>query len=402
MKEIVKTNILRKIETKLYKQGLTERKAALIGVLDYKTKWNNSKNPHIKLCKDILEKTQKSAVIFSIPKEPYNTIINYLAEKSEGSIIPKDSETRLFLHEIPVVSKFSSAKIIRLLKTKRFVVIPSSGIITTGSISLEQAFIYFSSICFSCFVKFFIDFLYKAVNRKIILKDSSVFKKAAGYLNTYPENTPQLLKGPFKTKDSIISAISEAGKLLIKNRLVDSCFGNISYIRNNDIYITQTSSYLDELKNNIDICPLDGSSCESITASSEFSTHKKIFLENNAHCVLHGHPKFSVILSMFCEHYDCANKDNCNKFCLRKRHINDIPIVSGEIGSGKYGINKTVPKALKESTGVIVYGHGVFTSSKIDFNSAFDTLLKIEKKCRQRYFDIILNSSGKDTTDLTN
>ena len=63
----------------------------------------------------------------------------------------------------------------------------------------------------------------------------------------------------------------KTGKELVKQRLVDSYFGNISYVRGETIYISQTGSSMDELEDCIDAVPLDGSSSSGITASSELS-----------------------------------------------------------------------------------------------------------------------------------
>ena len=89
---------------------------------------------------------------------------------------------------------------------------------------------------------------------------------------------------------------------------------------------------------------------------------------------------------MDCEYSNCKHGDLCHIKCPEKRYIHDIPIVPGEVGTGKYGLCNTVPPAIKESKGVIVYGHGVFTVGKDDFNQAFLSLVEIEKLCQREYF----------------
>lgn len=159
--------------------------------------------------------------------------------------------------------------------------------------------------------------------------------------------------------------MDEAGKITVKSKLVDSYFGNISYLIDDIIYISQTGSSLDELDGYIDPCPIDNSSCAGITASIELSAHKQIYLDTENRAILHGHPKFSVILSMDCDQRDiCKYKDQCHIKCPYKRFVNDIPIVPGEVGTGPYGLYKTMPPAIKGKRGVIVYGHGVFTACK--------------------------------------
>jgi ribulose-5-phosphate 4-epimerase/fuculose-1-phosphate aldolase len=41
---------------------------------------------------------------------------------------------------------------------------------------------------------------------------------------------------------------------------------------------------------------------------------------------------------------------------------------------------------MQDHPGVIVYGHGLFTSGRHDFNEAFERLAAIENACRQEYF----------------
>ncbi|MDH3344408.1 MAG: rRNA adenine dimethylase, partial [Desulfobacteraceae bacterium] len=75
--------------------------------------------------------------------------------------------------------------------------------------------------------------------------------------------------------------------------------------------------------------------------------------------------------------------------CPHDRPVRGIPIVSGEVGSGPHSLCNTVPEAIRNESGVIVYGHGVFTAGKTDFNQPFKNLIKIENNCREEYFDRI-------------
>jgi len=131
---------------------------------------------------------------------------------------------------------------------------------------------------------------------------------------------------------------------------------------------------------------MDGSSCVGITASSELSAHRAIVARGTHRTVLHGHPKFSVILSLACEEKNCELRGQCHLRCPRPRQAAGFPIVSGEVGTGPYGLCHTVPPALVGHRGVIVHGHGVFTVGKTDFTDAFSALLEIENACRETYF----------------
>jgi ribulose-5-phosphate 4-epimerase/fuculose-1-phosphate aldolase len=94
-------------------------------------------------------------------------------------------------------------------------------------------------------------------------------------------------------------------------------------------------------------------------------------------------------MSLFCEKHDCPNIDACNTKCVEQRYLGDIPIVPGESGTGKFAIVNTVPPALADSRGAIVYGHGVFTTGAVDFNEPFGNLVDIESMARTGYFNLI-------------
>jgi len=53
--------------------------------------------------------------------------------------------------------------------------------------------------------------------------------------------------------------------------------------------------------------------------------------------------------------------------------------VGGEVGIGPHGLCNTLPPAMEGRRGVIVYGHGLFTVGRDDFNEAFTNLLAVER-----------------------
>ncbi|MCL0038288.1 class II aldolase/adducin family protein [Thermodesulfovibrionales bacterium] len=223
-----------------------------------------------------------------------------------------------------------------------------------------------------------------APNRKFI----DTFEGISELSSFDPPSLTHMARAP-RNEDDVIKILSETGKAVVKHRLVDSYFGNISYVYRDKIYISQTGSSMDELQHCIDAVALNGSSSVGITASSELSAHKNIYYETGDTAILHGHPKFSVIMSMCCFWMDCRHykdRDRCHQECEKKRSISGIPVVSGEIGTGPTGLMHTVPAAMKEGKGVIVYGHGVFTSGQNDFLRPFEMLIDIETTCRNEYF----------------
>jgi len=371
---------------KLAAAGLVETGAPLLAGLDAELVWNRPDPACVELEK-VFAGLNINSLLFAEPAEPYRSIIRYLARRADGAIQPSDCETRTMLHDLPVVENFEAGTIVRALKQRKSVIIPERGMVTWGTVSPEQAFIFFSSVCFACFVKFFADALADSRAGRLSREQRDIIEKTVPLLDRFPDTPPPLMSAPLTDEDTVYRAVIEAGRVTVEHHLVDSFFGNVSYRYGDTLYISQTGSSLDELEGCIDPCPLDGSSCAGITASSELSAHRQIVLNTGMNAVLHGHPKFSVILSMDCEKKSCPLDGQCHIRCADPRFIEDIPIVPGEVGTGPFGLCNTLPPAMQGRRGVIVYGHGLFTVAKDDFNTAFANLLDIERRCREIYFE---------------
>jgi len=377
--------LIKKYADKLVGAGLAEPGAPLVGGLDADLVWNRS-DPDCTLLEEVFDKLSINSLVFSIPAEPYRTIIDHLAKHSQGTLTPNDCETRTFLHDLPVAADFSSRAIIQALSRRKSVIIPGKGIAAFGTVSPEQGFVTFSSVCFACFVKFFSDYLRDIRDGRTTPEQQETFDRVVSLLKPPAPDPPRLMRGPFTTGGQVQEALCRAGRHTVEYRLVDSYFGNISYLLDDVVYISRTGSSLDELEDMIDPCPMDGSSCAGLTASSELTAHMDIYSHTPNRAVLHGHPRFAVILSMDCGKKDCPVRGRCHIECPEKRFVRDIPIVAGEVGAGPWGLCHTVPPAIKDRRGVIVYGHGVFTAAENDFNKAFESLLFVENMCREEYF----------------
>ena len=367
-----------KYAAKLVASGLGE--APLIGGLDAELVWNRPDPACVELEK-VFAGLNINSLLFAQPAEPYRTIIDHLASEAGDAIHPCDCETRTFMHDLPIVREFEAGGIVRALKQRKSVIVAGRGVVTWGAVSPEQAFIFLSSLCFACFVKFFSDCL--LARRKGTLSDAQrkVLDAVVPHLDVLSETPPELMRGPFGSEEAVYRAVSEAGRVTVEHRLVDSFFGNVSFRYGDTLYISQTGSSLDELEGCIDPCPMDGSSCAGITASSELIAHREVVLRSGADGILHGHPKFAVILSMDCDR-DCKNAGRCHIECAEERSVEDIPIVPGEVGAGPTGLCNTLPAAIEGRRGAIVYGHGLFTVARTDFNDAFANLLAVERMCR--------------------
>lgn len=375
-----------KYAQKLVDAGLADAGAPLVGGLDAELVWNQPDAACAEL-EQVFKGLNINSLLFAEPAEPYRSIIAYLARNAGGAIQPSDCETRTMLHDLPVINSFEAGAIVQALKQRKSVIIPDRGIVTWGTVSPEQAFIFFSSVCFACFVKFFTDCLADSRDKRLASEQRTILYAALPLLDRFPETLPTLLGGPFIAEDAVYRAVIEAGRVTVTHHLVDSFFGNVSYRYGDTLYISQTGSSLDELEGCVDPCPLDGSSCAGITASSELSAHRQIVLNTGMNAILHGHPKFSVILSMDCNKTNCLLRGQCHIRCPEPRFVEDIPIVPGEVGTGPHGLCNTLPPAMKGRRGVIVYGHGLFTVAQDDFNIAFANLMDIERRCRELYYE---------------
>lgn len=390
--------LVAKYEEKLIQAGLAEDSGPnrpIVGGLDDTLVWNRDSR-EIKVLKTLFDQMAINSLVFFRPKPPYDSILGFLANQALQNcepIRPMDCETRTFLHDLPVVDEFSSTKIVKALGKRKSVIIADGNengpaIIAHGTVSPEQGFVVASSVAFAGFVKFFTDYLTALQTDRASTEMHRLFDKLRPHLEVEPQPLPDLMKGPFKSEEAIYSAMVQAGKETVEYGLVDSYFGNISYCSDKILYISQTGSSLDELSGCIDPVPLDGSSSAGLTASSELTAHIETIAQTQAQVILHGHPKFSVILSMDCdpdEKAGCEFSTACHIHCPKERQVNQIPIVPGEVGTGPTGLCHTLPKAFARGPGVIVYGHGLFTLGKKDFSQAFATLLDVENQCRQTY-----------------
>ncbi|MCF8057317.1 MAG: class II aldolase/adducin family protein [Desulfocapsa sp.] len=378
--------LVKKYAQKLISAGLADN--PLVCGLDDEVVWSRH-DDDILILEQILEGMNINSLVCAEPAEPYLTIFQFLTSRYPETITPGDCETRTFLHDVPVTGDFTAASILTRLRKRKSVVVASDNtirLITFGGVSPEQAFVSFSSVCFSGFVLFFADYLRDCRQVKTTGEQERAFAKVVALLEPPHRTPPTLQAGPFGSEEEVCKAIIEAGRFTVDYGLVDSYFGNISYRLDRTIYISQTGSSLDELAGCIDPCPMDGSSCAGITASSELVAHDEIYKNTKNCAILHGHPKFAVILSMDCPDFDCPNRGFCHVKCTRERSIEDIPIVPGEVGTGAAGLCNTLPPAIQNRRGAIVWGHGLFTVANHDFNQAFRHLLEIENMCRQEFF----------------
>ncbi len=340
------------------------------------------------LSTDVLGRLNCLALSAARPAIPFADFLVQRAAKGEKAIVPRDTETRTFLHDIPILKKQDWDKntliptVARLLGNRKGIVIEGVGIIACGALTVEQAYINWSSVFHSTFVKYLEDVL---ANGFLLQGEAEAFDRfRKEWLQPLDTNGLKFRVGPIPGKAAILDEIVRVGRYTVERGLVDSFFGNISYSNGDLIYISQTASSLDDLAGCIDPVPFENSSTVGITASSELVAHRRIFETTSCRAILHGHPRFAVVMSMLCDEKEHCHITDCWKECTKVRVLGGTPVVAGEIGAG--GIAKNVPPVIGESGRAIVYGHGVFTIGTNDFEEAFQALVDVENWCRDEYF----------------
>ncbi len=334
------------------------------------------------LTNSIIRRLDCTAVIAAKPRYPFSCFLLQHAPHDISALVPNDSESRSFLHDIPLVRKKNDSEaflddICKVLSKRKGCIVEGTGIICHGSLTIEQAYISWSSIHHATTIKYFED----------LLKSGQISPEEIELLEKYQADTfrpfnlePFEISHTVPTKnEEIIEEIIKTGKATVRLGLVDSFFGNISCITNDALYISKTSARLDELSGQIDAVRFDGSSTAGITASSELPAHLAIAKSTGCRVILHGHPRFSVIMSFFSVPGEHEGIDL----------IDSIPVVDGEGGAG--GIAKTLPIAfcLTGARAIIVRGHGVFSISDTGFEETLAVLAQVELFCRERYFSLL-------------
>ena len=329
------------------------------------------------LAAQILERLTVTAVIVAVPAQPYPSLLLRRAQPGSGCIAPRDSESRSVLHDIPLIATPHAsglpAAIVSALARRKGCIIDTGCLVSQGALTVEQAYINWSSLYHAASIKYLDDLLqYGHLLPEEVVVADQIRKRCMALSDISP---PAFRTGPFCDKAQIVAELAAVGQATVRMGLVDSFFGNISYAGHDACYISQTSARLDQLERQIDAIPFDNSSTAGITASSELPAHQAILAATGCRAILHGHPLFSVVMSFFSSPTQHPELDQ----------ICGIPVVGGEGGQG--GMAQTLPRAftLTGARSVIVRGHGVFSIGGDDFNEAFSGLMAVERRCREEY-----------------
>jgi len=325
-----------------------------------------------------------TSLIIGMPEIPYVDLLLASLPPTAEVAIPLDTETRTFLHDIPLVRREDLAlrgasAVVDKLSRRKGVIVEGVGLVAAGAMTIEQGYVNFCSLLHATSVKVLLDLLREPLPDPGWLAG---FDPLWHQLRT-PLSTDIEGLGPFDRQkpDKILRAMDTAGRLTVELGLVDSFFGNISVAVDDALYISQTGASLDRLSGSVDFVLNDDSCCVGLTASSELAAHRAIYSTSAARTILHGHPRFSVIMSLLCEE-ECKTED-CWKDCDKVRVLNGVPVVAGEVGAG--GLARNLPPVIERCQLALVYGHGLFALGAQDFSQPLNAMLHFENWCREHY-----------------
>lgn len=330
----------------------------------------------------LLSEVKAIALVIGEPWLPFQNLYPLCLAPESQRITPLDTETRTFLHDIPLVRRHHGqidwTDVARQLGQRKGVLVEGVGIIAVGSVTVEQGYINFSTLYHALFVGYLLHLLQDTPRYAEIEELGPLLEQLD---KPIPQQLDDIAVGPFGDEHAALKAIEQAGRRTVELHLVDSFFGNISSHVNNQLMISQTGASLDALVGCVDLVPDDNTSTAGLTASSELPAHRAIYEATGASVILHGHPKFTVIMSLLCEEQGCHITD-CWKDCPQVRYLGTVPVVAGEVGVG--GIARTLAPVMTDGIGV-VYGHGVFAAGKVDFRQPLQNMIALENWCRKEY-----------------
>ncbi len=304
-----------------------------------------------------------ACVTFPFTDEPYRTIARFFLSSGTRCISPHDSETRLFLGDIPVVAA-ADAEHPELLPADRVLFLVTDESLLARGDTTEQAAVMAAVGRFALFVHFFVQMEQLRRTGSLAADARNTVQELLATLHPLPR--PAHLTGSIADLESARLAIVEAGRALVTAGLVDSIFGNISCRVDESLLISRTGASLDQLAVGTVVCPLTADDGAPFGASVEYPSHRRIVLETPYRCVLHAHPRWSVIRSLIESSETLAG----------------IPVVAAMPGAD---LARVLPPAVAAAGAAVVRGHGIFAAGINDFDEPFLLIYRIEREAFDAY-----------------
>jgi ribulose-5-phosphate 4-epimerase/fuculose-1-phosphate aldolase len=321
--------------------------------------------------RELFRRLDAGALMVLSPAAPWRDILGDLAEGADGILL----RTGESLHrDIPVVPEFAPGPLAGALRRRTVCVLRDGRIVARGTVGFDEAFVAASGVCFSASVTWLADVLDAAVRGQDALSPARIARYRSILSAVPPPGAQGPSPLPMRTEKEIRAALADCGRKTVAAGLTHASFGNISWCDGTTLYISRRGSFLDDLEDDIDPVPLDGSSTAALTASTELPAHRAIVERTGLSAVLHGHTRFAIVLSL------CGAEDER----AGEHTVGDVPVVPGEPGGEEEGLVRTVPPKIVPGRGVIVRGHGTFGAGR-SLPEAFAVLAETERLCFARY-----------------
>lgn len=148
--------------------------------------------------------------------------------------------------------------------------------------------------------------------------------------------------------------LRDIGRDLFLRGLISSHAGNISVRAGRKVYITRRASMLGRLvpSDMVEI-DLEQKDANILMASSELAVHRAIYEQTSALSVVHAHPPYATLLSLFND--ELIPVDSEGSYLFKK-----VPVVSVEKTIGSTESSHIVSEALRDYRIVLMRGHGSF------------------------------------------
>ena len=167
-----------------------------------------------RLSESVLSRLNCLAVVAASPSLPFADFLVQRAAGHERVIIPRDTETRTFLHDIPIVRKSEigsdpAGTFAALLGNRKGIVVEGIGIIASGALTVEQAYINWSSVFHSTYIKYLEDLL---ENGFMLPDEEDAFARfRRELLLPLSSEGLEFRRGPLVEKSDILEEIARVG-----------------------------------------------------------------------------------------------------------------------------------------------------------------------------------------------
>jgi hypothetical protein len=183
------------------------------------------------LGQQIVQELDCASVIVAEPLHPFPFLLLFRSPPSLAALVPRDSESRSSLHDIPLVRHCQNptdflAAICTALRKRKGCIVENIGLISQGSLTVEQSYIAWSSVLHATVIKYFEDLL--TTGPQLAGEMETVLQYKDSCLKPFNTNSFLFLPSLPANAQTIISEMSLAGQATVQLGLVDSFFGNIS------------------------------------------------------------------------------------------------------------------------------------------------------------------------------